>query len=159
MSRLPLYLVALLGIVLATNLAWAAEAGSISVETGWSRATPKGAQVAAGYVTIKNSGDEPDRLVSASADFAGETVIHQMSMAGGVMRMRPVPDGVAIPPKSTVKLEPSGYHLMFMSLTGPLKEGDDVPVKLTFEHAGSVEVTFHVLGMGAQGPESGQTRN
>jgi len=155
MSRLPLYLVASLSIVLAANLAWAAEAGSILVETGWSRATPKGAQVAAGYVTIKNSGDEPDRLVSASADFAGETAIHQMSMAGGVMRMRPVPDGVAIPPKSTVKLEPSGYHLMFMSLTGPLKESDDVRVKLTFEHAGSVEVSFHVLGIGAQGPKKG----
>ena len=72
-------------------------------------------------VTIKNDGEEPDRLVSVSADFAGETQIHQMSMAGGVMKMRPVPEGIAIPPKSSVVLEPSGYHLMFMDFTAPLK--------------------------------------
>ncbi len=151
MSRWSLCLVVLLGAVFAST--FTAEAGSISVEKAWSRATPNGAKVAAGFVTIKNDGDEPDRLVSASADFAGETQIHQMSMAGGMMKMRPVPEGIVIPPKSSVVLEPAGYHLMFMDFAQPLKEGDSFPAKLTFEHAGSMEVTFQVLGMGAQAPE------
>ncbi len=151
MSRWPLCLVVFLGAAFAGTLT--AEAGSISVEQAWSRATPSGAKVAAGYVTIKNNGDEPDRLVSASADFAAETQIHQMSMAGGVMKMRPVPEGIVIPPKSSVVLQPSGYHLMFMDFTKPLKQGDSFPAKLNFEHEGSVAVTFQVLGMGAQGPE------
>jgi hypothetical protein len=50
-----------------------AETGSIAVENAWTRATPTGAKVAAGYLTIKNNGDQPDRLVSARADFASKT--------------------------------------------------------------------------------------
>ena len=150
MSRWALCLL-ILGAALAG--ASAAKAGSISAEKAWSRATPTGAKVAAGFVTIKNDGGEPDRLVSVSADFAGETQIHQMSMTGGMMKMRPVPEGIAIPPNSTVVLEPMGYHLMFMGFTQPLKQGDAFPAKFNFEHEGSMEVTFQVLGMGAQGPE------
>jgi periplasmic copper chaperone A len=149
--RLRLCVLVFLSAVLAGAVP--AEAGAISVEKAWSRAMPNGAKVAAGYLTITNDGDTPDRLVSASADVAGDTQIHQMSMAGGVMKMRPVPDGITIPPKGSVVLAPSGYHLMFMDVTEPLKEGESFPAKLTFEHEGSVDVTFQVLGMGAEGPE------
>jgi copper(I)-binding protein len=128
--------------------------GAIAVENAWSRAVPEGASVGVGYLAIKNAGDAPDRLVSASASLAGETEIHHTTMADGVMRMRPVPDGVPLPAKSTVMLEPSGYHFMFMGLTRPLKQGDAFPATLTFERAGSVEVTFQVLGIGAQGPKA-----
>jgi copper(I)-binding protein len=133
-----------------------AEAGAISVENAWTRATPKGAKVAAGYLTIKNNGDQPDRLVAARAEFAGKTEIHLMNTVDGVMRMRPVTDGVAVPPKDTVALEPNAYHLMFMDLAGPLREGESVRGELIFERAGSVEVTFKVMGIGARGPEGHQ---
>ena len=129
-----------------------AESGAISVENAWARATPKGAKVAAGYLTIKNDGEEQDRLVAAEAAFAGKAEIHLMRMNDGVMQMRPVSDGIAIPPGGTLKLEPGGYHLMFMKLAAPLNEGDAVSGALVFEHAGKVPVTFQVLGMGAQGP-------
>lgn len=145
-------MLAVLCLVLAASIAFAAEAGSISVENAWARATPKGALVAAGYLTIKNDGEERDRLVSAEAAFAGKTEIHRMNMADGVMQMRPVSDGVEIPPKDTLKLEPGGYHLMFMELAAPLNEGDTVSGALTFERAGRVPVTFQVLGIGAQSP-------
>ena len=68
--------------------------------------------------------------------------------------MRPVTDGVLIPAKSTVMLEPDSYHFMFSDLTGPIKEGDAVPAKLTFERAGSVDIAIQVLGIGAQGPKA-----
>ena len=55
--------------------------GAITIETPWSRATPGGAKVAAGYLTIKNDAATPDRLVSVTADIAGRAGIHQMSMA------------------------------------------------------------------------------
>jgi copper(I)-binding protein len=144
-----------LGVLLAApalSLAVKAEPASIAVENAWARATPKGAQVAAGYLTIKNDGEEPDRLVSASAGFAGKTEMHQSSMVDGVMKMRPVTDGIPIPPETTVMLAPGGYHFMFMDLAAPLTEGDAVSGELTFERAGKVEVTFQVLGLGAQGP-------
>ena len=141
-------------MVFAPGAASAETVGAIAVEKAWSRPVPEGTSVGVGYLAIRNEGDEPDRLVSANASLAAETEIHQTTMADGVMRMRPVPDGVPVPAKSTIMLEPSGYHFMFMGLTQPLKEGDAFPAKLTFERAGTVEVTFQVLGIGAQGPKT-----
>ena len=128
------------------------ESGSITVENAWVRATPKGAKVGAGYLTINNEGAEPDRLVSASAGFAGKTEMHQSSMVDGMMKMRPVAGGIEIPAKGTVTLGPGGYHFMFLDLTAPLNEGDTVSGELTFGRAGKMEVAFKVLGAGARGP-------
>lgn len=155
LPQLTFCLLSLTGFLLAAGAALAEKVGAVSVENAWSRAVPSGSKVAVGYLAIRNDGDEPDRLLSASAPFAGKTEIHQTSMAEGVMRMRPVPDGVPIPAKSTVLLEPNAYHIMFTGLIKPLAEGDTVPAKLTFEHAGSVDIAFQILGMGAQGPKAG----
>lgn len=133
------------------------ETGSITVENAWARATPKGAKVAAGYLTIKNDSDAPDRLISARADFAETAEIHQTKMVDGVAQMRPVTDGVSIPAKDKVMFEPNGYHLMFMELAGPLSEGETVRGELTFERAGSVAVTFQVKAIGAQAPDAQQS--
>ena len=141
-------------VVVSAGAATAETAGAIAVENAWSREVPAGAHVGVGYLAIKNSSDEPDRLVSASTPVAGETMIHQTTMADGVMKMRPVPDGVPVPAKGTAMLEPNSYHFMFMGLTQPLKEGETFPATLVFERAGSVEVTFHVRGIGAQGPKA-----
>jgi len=86
---------------------------AITIETPWSRATPGGAKVAAGYLTIKNDAATPDRLVSVTADIAGSAGIHQMSMADGMMKMRELTDGLPIPAEGSVTLEPASYHLMF----------------------------------------------
>ena len=142
-------------IIFAAGTASAETAGKITVENAWSRTVPDGSGVAVGYLKIRNDGDEPDRLVSASAPFAGETEMHQTTMTDGVMQMRPVSEGVPVPAKSAVTLEPGSYHLMFMRLTEPIREGDTLPLKLTFERAGSVETTIKVLGIGAQGPTAG----
>ena len=80
---------------------------------------------------ITNDGDAPDRLVSAEAAFAGQAEIHQMTMNNGVMQMRPVPEGVTVPAKGKLVFSPDSYHLMFMGLKGPLKEGDTVAGSLT----------------------------
>jgi copper(I)-binding protein len=127
--------------------------GAITIETPRSRATPGGAKVAAGYLTIKNGAATPDRLVSVTADIAGRAGIHQMSMADGMMKMRELADGLPIPAEGSVKLEPASYHLMFLDLKKPLKEGETFPATLTFERAGTVSVTFEVRGMGAAAPE------
>jgi copper(I)-binding protein len=75
-----------------------------------------------------------------------------MSMDNGVMRMRELPGGLAVPGNGEVKLAPSGYHIMFTGLKRQLKKGESVKVDLTFEHAGSVSVTFLVGGVGDTGP-------
>ncbi len=156
MYRLWFHALTLAALLLAANSASGeqAKSGSISIENAWSRATAAVVDVGVGYLTIKNSGDAPDRLVSASAAVAAKAEMHQTQMVNGVMQMRPVPDGIPIPAKATVALEPSGYHLMLLGLKGPLKDGESFPASLTFEHAGTVEVTFHVQAMGASAPEA-----
>ncbi|MEH3118252.1 MAG: DUF1775 domain-containing protein [Methylorubrum populi] len=130
----------------------AAKAGAVAIEAPWLRATPGGATVAGGYVTLRNTGAEPDRLTGAAIEAAGRGELHTMSMEGGVMKMGPLADGLAIPPGRTVTLAPSGHHLMFMDLKAPLKKGERVKGTLTFERAGTVPVEFTVESLAAKTP-------
>jgi hypothetical protein len=128
------------------------KAGDLVISQAWSRATPNGAKVGTGYLTIENKGSAADKLTGASADIAGKVEVHEMAMNNGVMKMRPLDNGLAIEPGKTVKLAPGGYHLMIMDLKSPLKQGDKVPVTLVFEKAGKVTVSLDVQGVGAQAP-------
>jgi copper(I)-binding protein len=126
----------------------AIKAGALQIEAPWLRATPGGAKVGAGYLRITNTGSEPDRLVSASMPLSGRGEAHEMSMQNGVMRMRELAQGLTIAPGTTVELKPGGFHLMFLDMKGPLKEGQIVDVTLTFDKAGSITVPFPVQGLG-----------
>jgi len=125
--------------------------GSLHIEHPWSRATPKGAKVGAGYLVIENRGSAADRFVSVSAEFAGRTELHEMAVTDGVMRMRPLASGVEIAPGMTAKFEPGGLHVMFLDLKRPLEKGERVKATLNFEKAGAVEVVFVVEAMGGGG--------
>ena len=128
------------------------KAGDLVITQAWSRATPGGAKIGGGYLTIENKGSAPDRLIGGSADVASKIQVHEMAMKNGVMTMRPLDNGLIIEPGKTVKLAPGGYHLMLFDLKSPLKQGDKVPVTLEFEKAGKVKLSFDVRGVGAQGP-------
>jgi copper(I)-binding protein len=129
-----------------------AMAGDLVITQAWTRATPGGAKIAGGYLTIENKGAAPDRLTSGSSDVAGKFEIHEMAMNNGVMTMRPLEKGLPIEPGKTIKLAPGGYHLMLMDLKQPFKQGDKVPVTLEFEKAGKVTLSLDVQGVGAQAP-------
>jgi len=118
--------------------------GDLKIGHPWSRATPPSAKVGAGYLSIANRGGAPDRLVSAVSSVAGRVEIHEMKMDAGVMRMRELAQGLALPAGETVALRPGGYHLMLMDLRAPLREGTPVPVTLVFERAGRIEVELKV---------------
>jgi len=128
------------------------KAGPIEIDNPWSQATPKGAKVAAGYLTIKNTGADPDRLVSVTSPAAGKSEIHEMSMDKGVMKMRPVPGGIEIKPGETVELKPGSFHIMMMGLKQPILRGKPFKASLMFEKAGPVEVEFAVAAPGATPP-------
>jgi copper(I)-binding protein len=128
------------------------KAGDLVITQAWTRATPNGAKIGGGYLTIENKGTAPDRLVSGSGDVAGKIEVHEMSMDNGVMKMRALDKGLTIEPGKTVKLAPGGYHLMMFDLKAPLKQGDKVPVTLEFEKAGKVSVSLDVQAVGAQAP-------
>ena len=148
-------LAAVLAVGLLTTAPARAEevkAGDLVITQAWSRATPGGAKVGGGYLTIENKGTAPDRLIGGASDAAGKVEVHEMATTDGVMKMRPVEGGLTIEPGKTVKLAPGGFHLMIMELKSPLKQGGKLPVTLQFEKAGKVAVTLDVQGVGAPAP-------
>jgi periplasmic copper chaperone A len=143
------------GLFAAPARAEDVKAGDLVISQAWTRATPNGAKIGGGYLTIENKGSAPDKLIGVSGDIAGKIEVHEMAMNNGVMKMRPLDKGLAIEPGKTVKLAPGGYHLMIMDLKSPLKQGDHVPLTLEFEKAGKVQVTLDVQAVGAPGPAAG----
>ena len=123
--------------------------GKLEIAHPWVRMTPAGAKVGGGYLVIQNDGNEPDRLVSATApDVSDRVEIHEMSVKDGVMTMRMLPAGVEIPAGAKVALASGGYHLMMQDLKKPLVQGERFKGTLTFEKAGTLNVEFAVEGMG-----------
>ena len=145
-------IVAIVFAALAIPSAQAADVtvGGLKISSPWARATPKGASVGGGYMTITNTGAAPDRLVGGSTDIAKSFEVHEMKMDGGVMKMRPVAGGLEIKPGQTVTLDPSGYHVMFVGLKDQLKQGSRFKATLDFAKTGKVEVDFVVEGIGAK---------
>jgi len=128
--------------------------GSLEIGHPWTRATPKGAAVAGGYLKITNKGTAPDRLTGATFAVAPRVEIHEMAMTDGMMRMRPLSKGLEIKPGETVEFKPGSYHIMFMNLKEPLEKGQRIKGTLTFEKAGPVDVEYVVEAVGA--PASGR---
>ena len=125
------------------------KAGSLTISDPWSRATPKGAESAIGYITIKNNGTTPDRLIGGSIDVAETFELHSMVMENGIAKMRELKD-VEIKPGQTIEFKPGGSHVMFVNLKHPLSKGEHIKGTLIFEHAGTVQIEYDVEGIGAQ---------
>lgn len=132
--------------------------GKLKISAPWARATPKGAPVGGGYVTITNTGSESDRLIGGSAAICKSVEVHEMMMDKGIMKMRQMSNGLEIKPGKTVTLDPDGYHIMFTGLKQPLKEGEYVKVTLRFARAGKVDVDFTVEGIGAMHGDGGAAK-
>lgn len=126
--------------------------GSLSLTDLWTRATPPGAPTAAGYLTITNNGKAADKLIAASSSQAESGGLHMMTVKDGVMSMHSIEGGADIPAGGTVTLAPGGFHIMFVTLKEPLKEGAKLPVTLIFEKAGTIETFLHIKEIGADGP-------
>ena len=149
MSRLAI-LLALCATLIAPAAAHEYNIGSLHIGHPWSRATPKGATIGAGYLKITNNGTTPDRLLGGSSDAAKSFELHVMSMENGVMKMRPVEGGIEIKPGETVEFKPESYHVMFVGLKEPLVQGHRVKATLDFAKAGKVAVEFVVESIGAR---------
>jgi len=125
------------------------EIGPLQIGHPWSRATPPGAQVAVGFLSVDNTGKAEDRLIGVTTSAADRVEIHEMRMDGNMMRMRQLTDGVALPAGKQTTLAPGGYHLMFMKPKQAWKAGDHIKATLQFAKAGKVDVEFSVAEAGA----------
>ena len=124
--------------------------GTIKISGSWTRATPAGAKVAGGFLKITNTGATPDRLMGGTMVSAGKVEVHQMSMADGVMKMSALEQGLEIKPGEMVELKPGGFHIMFIDLAAPVKEGDHLEGTLVFQRAGTIKLQYDAAAMGAK---------
>jgi len=113
----------------------------------WATPTPGGVAVSAGYVLIANGGDQADRLIGASSPRAGRVELHTMAMNDGVMEMNQI-ESIDVPGHGAADFTPGANHLMFIDVTQPFAVGEEIPVTLTFEHSGEVQVNFPVRAGG-----------
>ena len=128
------------------------DVGPMHISQPWARATPKGADDGAGYMTITNKGTAPDRVSCVSDDASKQCQIHSMTMEDGIMKMRPVEGGLEIKPGETVTLKPGSYHMMFVDLKHPLQQGKSVEAELKFEKAGTIKIEYPIAAIGAPAP-------
>lgn len=138
------------GAIAALTFAVSAQAheykvGDLQIGHPYARSTVPGQPAGGAYLSITNQGKSGDKLISMSSPVAKSTELHTMAMEGNVMKMREVDGNLEIKPGQEIKMQPgNGYHIMLMGLSQPLKAGDKIPLTLTFEKSGKVEVSLHV---------------
>jgi len=137
----------LIVLALIAMPAWA----QVTVEQPWSRATPPGSKIGAGYLKLNNAGSRAERLVGADTPVADHVELHLTSREDGVMRMRQVPS-FEIPARGSFEFRPGKAHLMLIDLKHPLQEGERVPITLKLENGGEVKAELLVEKMGARAP-------
>lgn len=115
----------------------------IAIADAWAMTTPRGLKVAAGYFTVANNGVENDRLVSVSTPRAARAELRSVTQESGVAKLRLIP-GVEVPTGGSATLSERGPQIIFIDVDTPFTEGETIPVMLTFEKAGTIEVTMRV---------------
>ena len=141
-------------VTMITAVVYAAEvaAGDLIVEQAWARATTLSAKTGATYLAVRNTGSEPDSILSMETPVAGQALAHQTRLEGDVSRMSEA-GPLSVPLGGALEMKPGGTHIMLMDLKGELKLGQQFPLTITFEKAGKVEVLVKVGKPGAMGPE------
>ena len=114
-----------------------ASAQTVDVQGAWARATVQGQKATGAFMKITANADT--KLVSVSTPVAGVAEVHEMKMDNGVMTMRAVDGGLALPAGKAVELKPGGYHVMLMDLKLPLQKDTTIPVTLVFKDAAGKE--------------------
>lgn len=127
---------------------WAHEykLGALVIDHPVIRVSSPVAKTGAGFMTIRNTGKQADRLLSISTDAANRADLHGTIRDGNVMRMRAQGGGVPVPAGGSVSFAPGGLHVMFIGLKAPVPEGRLIKARLTFEKAGTVDVAFKAEG-------------
>jgi copper(I)-binding protein len=119
----------------------------IQVENARAHESPPTVSNGAAYMSLFNSGDETDRLISVSGDVTETIELHTHLMEDGVMKMREI-DAIEVEPKAHTVLEQGGLHIMLIGLQAPLQAGQTFPLTLEFEKAGEMDIEVEVVKMG-----------
>lgn len=139
----------MLGMALATTVSATvlAAGGSapVQVVAAWVPEPPAVSRNAAGYLTLMG-GAEDDVLLGATTAAAEVVEVHETSLAGGVLRMKPVAS-LPVPARKRIEFGPGGLHLMLINLRQVVRYGGTVPLELRFEKAGLIRVDAEVRSL------------
>ena len=100
---------------------------------------PPMADMASGYVIVRNTGDTADRLTSVTSDISDDVQMHRT--AGGTMQPA---DSFAVPAGGEIRFERGGNHLMLMDLDRKPVRGETVSLVLHFAKSGPVKLKVPV---------------
>jgi hypothetical protein len=123
---------------------FAAAADNVSVQDPYVRLAPPNAPATGAFMVIRNNGDKDVKVLKADNPVSRATELHTHLNEGGVMKMRPVP-AIDIKAKGEAALKPGGLHIMMIDLKAPMKEGDVVPITLSFDDGSSKQVDAKVV--------------
>ena len=124
--------------------ALAAAADMVTVDEPYVRLAPPNAPATGAFMVIKNAGDKDVKVVKADNPASKVTELHTHLNENGVMKMRPVA-AIDVKSKGEAVLKPGGLHVMMINLNAPMKEGDVVPITLTFDDGSSKKVDAKVV--------------
>lgn len=140
-SRLASALLAAASISATAHAAGAAD--SITVVDPYVRQAPPGAPATGAFMVIKNSGSKEIKVLKADNPASKITELHTHLNEGGMMKMRQVKD-IPVPAGGEAVLKPGGLHVMLIDLKTPLKDGDTVPITLSFDDGSSKKIDVPV---------------
>ncbi|PKO89634.1 MAG: hypothetical protein CVU16_11750 [Betaproteobacteria bacterium HGW-Betaproteobacteria-10] len=144
-ERLPMKKLSLLALGLMFSAGvLAAAADQVSVDNPYVRLAPPNAPATGAFMVIKNNGDKEIKVLKADNPVSRVTELHTHLNEGGVMKMRPVP-GIDIKAKGEAVLQPGGLHIMMIDLKAAMKEGDVLPITLTFGDDSTKQVDAKVV--------------
>jgi hypothetical protein len=109
-------------------------------------------------MTLVNDSGHPVKLIGGASPAARTVEVHEMTLNGGVMRMRPVAGGLVVPAHGRVALQPGAYHLMLISPDHAYRLGEHIPVTLRLEGAPSISVDL-IVQAGENAPMSATETN
>lgn len=122
---------------------FAAEADQVVVQDPYVRLAPPNSPATGAFMVIKNNGDKDVKVVKADNNASKVTELHTHLNENGVMKMRPVAS-IDVKSKGEAVLKPGSLHVMLIDLKAPLKDGDTVPITLTFDDGSSKKVDAKV---------------
>jgi len=123
----------------------------LKIQDAWIRWLPADLP-AAGYLTLINTGAKPLNLIAAASPAYAQVSLHRTVNQGGGMQMTAV-EHITIDAHSSLDFAATGYHMMLMQATKPIKPADRVPITLRFADGSSVLVQFEV-----RNPDSSSAR-
>ncbi len=126
------------------------EVGDLIISNIWARVTPEIAKTGAAFFSVENRSKTDDILIGVSSEVAKKTELHHSAIKNNVMKMRHV-EKVDLPAKSVTELKPGSFHVMFIGLQAPIKEGDLFYLTLNFKTAGTVKVIVKASKLSEKG--------